>query len=151
MASASGRLELPAKIFILPSTAGSPNAPEARFRTRTRRGHSSRPAPEQHDGLITPGERPPDVHRKEALWGVAEGRAGRRGFGGVREKCGEIVGAFSGDAVERRIVHHRPRIVARALDRDRVAEPPNALLVRREDVPNDVDRRSALNQGSGEI
>ena len=34
----------------------------------------------------------------------------------------------------------------RALDRERVAEPLGALLVRREHVPDDVDLRSALDR-----
>src|SRR5208337_747524 len=150
MASASGPLELPAKSFILPSMA-SLRIRVAPIEKADAPAHSSRPRRKQHDNKKPGGPLRPYIHsRLEASLGVAERRP-RGGLWGVRQIGGEIVGAFGRDAVERRFADHRPRVVPRAANDDRVAEPLRPPLVGREYVPDEIDRRPVLRQGGAEV
>src|SRR3984885_9346920 len=149
-ASASGRLELPAKIFILPGTAYSPNARSERALARARWVIAAA----RRSNNMTLVLRRAFVGRlstRKSLLRVAEGRTRGRGLGSVGQIGRQILGAFGGNAVQRRIVDHRPGVVAGALDCDRIAESLGALLVRREHVPDDIDLRSTLDQGGRDV
>src|SRR5208282_1294023 len=88
---------------------------------------------------------------RKSLLGVAERGARGRSLRRIGQIGGQIIGAFAGDAAQRRVVDHRPGVIAGALDRDRIAEPLGTLLVRREHVPDDIDLRSAFDWRSGEV